>query len=323
MDEIPNETSTNGETFPVLENRIVALPRVIPLSLIDPDPEQPRRHFDPEKLQELVDSIRSMGLIQPPAVRPHPDPVKRAEGRFMLICGERRWRASQLAGLDEIRCEAFPEMQEVEVRRRQFKENFDRDDLNIVEEAEALDRMLQSFASDGRPAPQERLAAALAIDKGTLSRKLSVLRYPADVRGLVRDGVMTQINALAKVSKLPAKDRETFVQHAYQQANKHEKLDVAGFMKNPAVFLRRVKGELQVGDVINPPAPAKTKPVEMMLRWVLTRADVVKLAEKVGERDLAVFLQEATDEELKASFTTLKAKILDTLPQTRPSEAMA
>jgi len=110
--------------------------RVIPVDRIDPDPDQPRKHFDPAKLQELADSIKELGVLQPVSVRFNP-----ATRRYTLIMGERRWRASRMAGLAEIPAVIEHGLDDRETFARSVAENVGRADMTPIEEARAFQKL--------------------------------------------------------------------------------------------------------------------------------------------------------------------------------------
>ncbi|WP_133510055.1 ParB/RepB/Spo0J family partition protein [Candidatus Thiosymbion oneisti] len=112
--------------------------RTIPLSIIDPDPDQPRTHFDEGRLNALADSIKAQGIIEPLIVSPHPDDPR----RYLLAAGERRWRAAELAGLAEVPVviREFSKGQRLAV---QLVENIDREALSPTEESLAILRLTE------------------------------------------------------------------------------------------------------------------------------------------------------------------------------------
>lgn len=290
---------------------------VIPVNMIESDPDQPRKHFDPVKLKELADSIAADGQLQPIGVRPHPNPEKRAAGMYMIVFGERRWRAHQFAMMPEIRAELQPELSIQEIRVRQYRENADRDNLNPVEEAEFLEKLLQGFAANGQPKPQERMAQEIRMDPSTLSRKLGVLRYSAPVRQLVRDGIITQVNALAKLNKLSGAEQAELDRHARQLVQAGGKFDVSAFLKDPQKYLKQVKGELTDDEAS---APKEAKPIKapalFKATWRLGRPELIRLADALGYPDLMESLQEATEAELPELADALRnAALCPTAPE--------
>jgi ParB family transcriptional regulator, chromosome partitioning protein len=160
----------------------------LPIEDVHPSPEQPRHTFDEIKLDELAQSVRSHGVIQPIVVRER-SPAE--GGGFWLIAGERRWRAAQRAGLHEI-----PAIVREATPARAFEmaliENVQRDDLNPIEEAEAYRRL-----SDDHGLTQEQLAERVGKDRTTITNALRLLKLPPPVRGLVSEGALSMGHARA------------------------------------------------------------------------------------------------------------------------------
>ncbi len=143
---------------------------------IYPSPEQPRRNFDDKLLEELAQSIREHGVIQPLIVR------ERKEGGYYLIAGERRWRASQRAALLEIPI-VVQNVSSQESFERAIVENVQRADLNAIEEAMAFQRLADQFALT-----QEQIATKVGKERSTIANSLRLLKLPTDVRAMVEDG---------------------------------------------------------------------------------------------------------------------------------------
>jgi ParB family chromosome partitioning protein len=155
----------------------------IEIRLIDPNPKQPRREFDSEKLGELADSIREHGLVQPIVVRP------KGDARYEIVAGERRWRAAQLAGLTKVPAlvREFTEQESMEIA---LIENLQREDLNPLEEAEAYRLLLDQFGLT-----QEELARRLGKSRPQISNTLRLLQLSAPVRSLVQGGQLSMGHA--------------------------------------------------------------------------------------------------------------------------------
>jgi ParB family chromosome partitioning protein len=154
---------------------------------IVPQKGQPRQHFDPKALEELAQSIREHGLIEPLVVR-------RAAGapdKFELIAGERRWRASQKAGLREVLV-VVKDVSPKSAFELALIENVQREDLNPIELAEALDRLLREHGYT-----QEALAERLGKDRTTIANSVRLLRLPAPVRARVMTGELSEGHARA------------------------------------------------------------------------------------------------------------------------------
>ena len=142
---------------------------------IYPSPEQPRRRFDETLLEELAQSIREHGVIQPLIVR------ERKDGGYYLIAGERRWRASQRAGLLEIPI-VVQNVSSQESFERAIVENVQRADLNAIEEAMAFQRLADEFKLT-----QEQIATKVGKERSTVANSLRLLRLPASVREMVEE----------------------------------------------------------------------------------------------------------------------------------------
>lgn len=163
---------------------------VAPVSALVPGRFQPRKTFDEESLQELAESVRTKGMLQPILVRPHPEEV----GLFEIIAGERRWRAAQRALLHEvpILVKDFTDREAAEVA---LVENLQRKDLSPLEEAEGYTRLLKEFNHT-----QEELARALGKSRSHVTNMMRLLSLPDSVRALVDDGKLSAGHARALVA---------------------------------------------------------------------------------------------------------------------------
>lgn len=159
--------------------------REVPVGDIRPNPWQPRTHFDPQELQELADSIREHGVLQPVLVSQQPD------GTFQLITGERRWRAVQLAGLPTVPAvvkEATPQAS----LEMALVENIQRRDLNPLEEAHAYRQLL-----DEHGLTQERLAQRIGKSRVAVTNTLRMLHLPDAAREALANGEISEGHARA------------------------------------------------------------------------------------------------------------------------------
>jgi ParB family chromosome partitioning protein len=160
----------------------------LPIHEIEPNKDQPRKHFSEEALAELADSIRTHGVLQPLLVRPLPN------GRYQLIAGERRWRASRMAGLTELPV-VIREMTDAEAMQLALIENLQREDLNPVEEAMGYRQLMDSCGMT-----QERVAAAVGKSRPAIANALRLLNLPQPVLSMVQDGELTAGHAKALLS---------------------------------------------------------------------------------------------------------------------------
>ena len=154
---------------------------------IYPTPDQPRKRFVEEDLDELADSIRAHGIIQPLIVRARTG----GDSGYWLIAGERRWRAAQRAGLHEVPV-VVQEVDSKEAFERALVENLQRADLNPMEEAEAYHRLMEEFHYT-----QEQVAERVGKDRSTVANSLRLLRLPENVRRMVEGGDLSMGHARA------------------------------------------------------------------------------------------------------------------------------
>lgn len=164
----------------------VPSPTEIAVALIDPNPEQPRRVFDPDQLQRLADSIQRHGVLQPVVVR-------RNGERFELLVGERRWRASQLAGRKTIPA-VVADIASRDRLEIALIENVQRHDLNPIELALAF----QALAEGG--ATQDEIGAKVGLDRSTIANHLRLLDLPRELQGDIEAGSLTMGHAKALLS---------------------------------------------------------------------------------------------------------------------------
>ena len=149
---------------------------MLPISAIDANPDQPRRTFEPFALNELADSIRTLGIIQPLTVR------RMSAAKYQLISGERRFRASQLAGLDRIPA-YVREANDQEMLEMALVENIQREDLDAIEVAISFKRLMEECALT-----QEELASRVGKQRSTVSNYIRLLGLPANIQQSVAAG---------------------------------------------------------------------------------------------------------------------------------------
>jgi ParB family transcriptional regulator, chromosome partitioning protein len=178
----------------------------ISVDAISSNPQQPRKDFDINALNELAGSLRTSGVIQPVVVR------KVGPG-FQLIVGERRWRAAKIAGLSHIPA-VVRDVSDAESLELALVENLLREDLNPIEEAEAYQRLLAEFAWT-----QEQLAERVGKDRSTISNCLRLLKLPEAIQGDLRAGRLTMGHARALLALgTPAEQlrlREQILAHSW------------------------------------------------------------------------------------------------------------
>ncbi|WP_102106614.1 ParB/RepB/Spo0J family partition protein [Oceaniglobus roseus] len=164
--------------------------QMVPVERIRPNPDQPRRHFAQERLQELAASIREKGVIQPLILRRDPSDTD----FYQIVAGERRWRAAQLAQVHEVPA-VVRDLDDTEVLEVAIIENIQRSDLNPVEEAAGYRQLMDRFGHT-----QEKLAEALGKSRSHIANLLRLLNLPEDVLLLLREGTISSGHARALVA---------------------------------------------------------------------------------------------------------------------------
>ena len=161
--------------------------RMVPLSAIEPNKDQPRREFDEEKLQQLADSISRYGVLQPLLVR------DMGNGRYQLLAGERRWRAARLAGLTELPVQ-LKELEDQGVLEVALIENLQREDLNPMEQAGGYRRLMDEFSLT-----QEEVAARVGRSRSAIANTLRLLSLPQTLQDMVQEGALSEGHGRALV----------------------------------------------------------------------------------------------------------------------------
>lgn len=220
--------------------------RQLPLDAIEPGRYQPRSAMDPDRLEELAASIREQGLVQPVVVRP-----LAARGRYELIAGERRWRACRMAGMETIPS-LIREIADEATLALALIENIQREDLNPLEEATALRRLIDEF-----DLTHEQAATSVGRSRAAVSNLLRLLELAPEVRALVEQEFLDMGHARALLSL----DRGDQVRMA------HEAVDKGLSVRQVEVLVR----QLREGE-----APPKRAPA-------VKSADIRKLEEELTE----------------------------------------
>jgi ParB family chromosome partitioning protein len=162
----------------------------LPVEKLEPNPDQPRRDFSPEALEELAASLRTKGMIQPIIARPNP----RKSDSYEIVAGERRWRAAQLAQLHEVPV-ILRDLDDTEVLEVAIIENIQRADLNALEEALGYRQLMDRFGHT-----QERMAEALSKSRSHIANLLRLLTLPEQIQAWLREGKLTAGHARALIT---------------------------------------------------------------------------------------------------------------------------
>lgn len=198
LDALFSEAQFDAMGTPEKSGEIVTLR----LSDIEPDKNQPRKIFDPEALSALADSIATHGILQPLVVRKPEQPTTDGEdavskilgNKYRIVAGERRWRAAKMAGLTEVPV-IVRDMTDHEAAAIMLVENLQREDLNAVEQARGLKRLLDEFELT-----QEETARIVGISRPALTNSLRLLALPEKVLTLLEEGDITAGHARALLS---------------------------------------------------------------------------------------------------------------------------
>lgn len=222
---------------------------------IDPDSRQPRQYFDEEALEALASSIRVHGVVQPIVLAPQ------ANGRYRIIAGERRWRAARLAQLKQIPA-VIKDVQDSEAMEIALIENVQREDLNPIEEAQALQALLREHGQT-----QEQLSARLGRSRSAIANILRLLALPPSLQEALRSGTLTSGHARALLA-LPTQE---------------DQLAAAELVLQKGLSVRQTEQlvkQMQKKEVKPAAAPSAPRPVEltafedMLRQWSNTKVSL-------------------------------------------------
>lgn len=186
------EVNANSHADPRATERLPPGPRTeLPIDRIRPNPGQPRRSFDPADLQELTESIRAKGVLQAILVRPDPE----TPAHYQIVAGERRWRAAAAAGLHAVPAVIRDDLTELDVLEIAIIENVQRKDLNPVDEAAGYQQLCDRFDHT-----HAQIAAAVGKSREHISNLLRLLRLPAPVLEMMREGKISAGHGRALLS---------------------------------------------------------------------------------------------------------------------------
>lgn len=243
----------------------------IPVDAISPNPLQPRTVFEPEKLSELAQSIRTNGIIQPLIVR-------RSQDRYELVAGERRWRAARLAGLDQVPV-VIQDLADDRLLEITLIENIQREDLNPIEIAQAFDRMIRELELS-----HEQVGQRTGKDRSSVTNMLRLLRLPDEVQILLAERRLSMGHARA-ILGLPTPDlQRSMADKAVAQAYSVRQVErLVQRMIEP----REPKSTEQLSQDPNVKAA-----VEEMERVLGTRVRIVERSEHKGRIEIEYYSQE-------------------------------
>ena len=201
---------------------------------LEPNREQPRRHFNQGKLEELAESITQHGIVQPITVR------ELESGVWQIVAGERRWRAARIAGLDEVPVRVM-ELTDAQTMQIALIENLQREDLNPIEEASGYRELIDAYSMT-----QEQLAKAMGRPRSTIANSLRLLALPDGVLELVRDNKLSKGHCKAIMSLTSSKAMAKLAERVLEEGLSvreterlaKEALENAATQESPAKGLR-------------------------------------------------------------------------------------
>ncbi len=208
----------------------------LPVELIIANRANPRRTFDSDQLEELTNSIREKGVMQPLLVRPSEDP-----NVFEIIAGERRWRAAQKAGLHDVPV-IVREVGDKEALELAIIENVQRADLNPLEEAMGYNQLIEQFEYT-----QQDLAQVIGKSRSHVANTLRLLRLPEDVRGMVSSGQLTAGHARTLIT---AEDPATLARQIVDQGLSVREAEALSQQRGPAAQRRKATETSRDADTV-------------------------------------------------------------------------
>lgn len=258
----------------------------ISIGNIERDPTQPRHHFDAKKLDDLANSIREVGVHTPITVRAHPEKT----GHFMIVSGERRFRASKSIGLDHIPAIIYGGDKD-KIQDIQLIENVQREDLNAVEKAKFLEERLKYLRSQGIENALETVAKAIGKSMTWVSRKTQILKYSPELLDLARTGRIKDFETLKRLN----------------QSSKKKQREAIGLIEKGEFvakeFFKRKRYEKKEEKQLDEDRSSSKKRTER-LGLLLSRDEIVSLIEHTDYKGM---LDEHDQEWRKADVSHLKS----------------
>src|SRR5579885_2262611 len=268
---------TRAGNVAVPEAKPLTTPNRLPILQIEPNPMQPRTVFQPERLEELADSIRANGIIQPIIVR--------AQGsRYQIVAGERRWRAAQMAGLTEVPV-VVQDVADLQLLELALIENIQREDLNPIETAQAYDRLHRELGLS-----HEEIGRRTGKDRSSIVNTLRLLKLPKEVQALLAVQRLSMGHAKA-VLALPTSE---------QQIEIAEKAAAQGMSVRQVEALVQELTSDREGKGRKTKSEEKRDPIvqaamDEMARVLGTRVRIVALSDRHGRIEIEYYSQEELD----------------------------
>ena len=269
---LPNRPATPAATAP---QAAPAEPTKLPIDDVKSNPAQPRRVFKAGSIDELAESIRAQGVIQPIIVR-------RAGEKFQIVAGERRWRAAKIAGLSEIPV-IMQQLTDEEVLVVALIENIQREDLNPIEAAQAFERLSRELGFS-----QEEIGRRTGKDRVTIANSIRLLRLPEEVQEMVAEQRISMGHARAILGLVHPRDQVTLAHQATAEGLSVRQVEAR---------VQKLNGEKVSGKAaaVKPQDPNLRAAVEELERHLGTRVRVVETNEKRGRIEIEYYSPEELD----------------------------
>ena len=266
--------STNVEEEKIQEGEVVQRLKIIE---VEPNREQPRRNFDEEALEELSNSIKEYGVIQPIIVTKQDD-------YYRIVAGERRWRASKKAGLDEIPAivREYDKQKNSEIA---LIENIQREDLNPIEKATAIRELLDTYSLT-----QQQLADKLGISRSGLANTVRILNLDERVIELVKNGKITEGHCKAL---LAINDPE-------------KQYEAAKYIRESGDSVREVEKQMRIKKKTNPKVKNRYQPIYQEIEDSFRSFFGTKVKLEAKERSGKIIIQYSSNEDLDRILNIIK-----------------
>ncbi len=272
--------------------------RQVQIAHVEPNPQQPRKRFAPEALDELAASIGEHGLLQPLLVQEIQTPYG---SRYQIIAGERRWRAAQRAGLTTVPAivKGVTPQQMLEIA---LVENVQRADLNVLEQAEAYQQLIQDFEMT-----QEQVAAKVGKDRTTISNALRLLKMPATLKGAVLNEEISEGHARALMQVTDEAQQNTLLKQVTTDHLSVRQTEELVRRTLAAATARTEKDSAAPSPVArHPSAPSAPSAIDThALEEDLRRALVTKVELYRSQRGGKIIIEFYSDEELETIYNKL------------------
>lgn len=254
---------------------VIDTPRKLPIDAIQPNPLQPRVVFQADRLEELATSIRSNGIIQPLIVRRH-------DGQYQLVAGERRWRAARLAGLTEVPV-VIQEVADPLMLELALIENIQREDLNAIETAHAYERLGRELGLS-----QEEIGRRTGKDRTSIANTLRLLKLPSEVQLLVAEHRLSMGHARAILGLPTAEQQIELAEKAAAQGLSVRQVEA--LVQEQTSDRHKAGGRKEAAQDPNVRAA-----IEELERALGTRVKIVELSEQRGRIEIEYYSQAELD----------------------------